>query len=311
MRSPERIQILILSFGEILFDIFPASRRLGGAPFNFAYHLRQLNGPVRFLSRIGQDPEGREILDFLGERQFPVHDLQLDTEHPTGRVMVTVDKRGTPQFDILPGVAYDFIASTPSIERFVAENCRLIYFGSLIQRTPQAARTLRGILRRRSPRTKCLFDVNMRPGCLDTDSLDYSLQETDILKLNDDELATLAAMQDIHGDTAEKVAAIMTRFDIEVVALTRAERGSCLFKGDDRHDIQPTHDIQIKDTVGAGDAFAAMLAIGYIRNWPAERILASANRLATDVCGIEGAIPDDPAFYNRHREALANGSDNG
>ena len=302
---------MILSIGEILFDMFPAGRRLGGAPFNFAYHLHRLDGPVRFLSRIGADKEGRAILDFLAERQFPLGDLQRDAEHPTGRVMVALDERGTPRFDILPGVAYDFISSTPSIERFVAENCRLIYFGSLIQRTPQAARTLRGILHRRSSRTKCLFDVNLRPGCSDADSLDYSLHETDILKLNDEELATLATMQDIHGNTAEKVAVIMARFDIEVVALTRAERGSCLFTGDDRHDIQPTRDIQIKDTVGAGDAFAAMLAIGYIRNWPAERILTAANRLATDVCGIEGAIPGDSAFYNHHREALANGGDNG
>jgi len=302
---------LILSIGEILFDMFTEGRRLGGAAFNFAYHLHRLDGPVRFLSRIGGDPEGREILEFLGERQFPVQDLQLDTEHPTGRVIVTLDDRGTPRFDILPGMAYDFITSTPSIERFVEQDCRLIYFGSLIQRTPPAARTVRQILRRRSPRTKCLFDVNLRPGCFDADSLAYSLQETNILKLNDEELEFLAAMQDIYGDTADKVAAIMARFDIEVVALTRAERGSSLFTGEDRHDIQPTHAIQIKDTVGAGDAFAAMLAIGFMHNWPAERTLASANRLATSVCGIEGAIPGDPAFYNGLREALANGSDHG
>jgi fructokinase len=303
--------ILILSIGEILFDMLPEGRRLGGAAFNFAYHLHRLDGPVRFLSRIGKDPEGREILDFLDQRQFPVDDLQLDTNSPTGRVKVTLDERGTPRFDILPGVAYDFITSTPSIERFVAEDCRLIYFGSLIQRTPQAARTVRQILHRRSPRTKCLFDVNLRPGCFDTDSLDYSLQETDILKLNDEELATLAAMQTISGNTATKVAAIMARFNIEVVALTRAERGSCLFTGDDRYDIQPARNIHIKDTVGAGDAFAAILAIGYLRNWPPERTLASANRLATKVCGIEGAIPGDPAFYDSLREALANGSDHG
>ena len=121
----------------------------------------------------------------------------------------------------------------------------------------------------------------------------------------------VSSAAEIPGATADKVAAIMARFDIEVVALTRAERGSCLFTGDDRHDIQPTRDIQIKDTVGAGDAFAAMLAIGYMRNWPAERTLASANRLATMVCGIEGAIPGDPAFYDSLREALANGSDHG
>jgi fructokinase len=302
---------LILSVGEILFDIFPTGRRLGGAPFNFAYHLHRLDGPVRFLSRIGKDREGREILDFLGARQFPVRDLQLDTEYPTGRVMVTLDERGTPQFDILPGVAYDFIASTPSIERFVAEDCRLIYFGSLIQRTPQAARTVHRILHRRSPQTKCLFDVNLRPGCFDAEGLDDSLHETDILKLNDEELTILASINAFSGDTAAQVAAIMARFNIEAVALTRAEHGSCLFTGDERHDIQPDREIQIKDTVGAGDAFAAMLAIGYMRNWPADRILASANRLASDVCGIEGAIPDDPPFYNRHRATLADGRDNG
>jgi len=307
----ERLPVLILSIGEILFDMLPEGRRLGGAAFNFAYHLHRIDGPVRFLSRIGKDPEGREILDFLDQRKFPVDDLQLDADSPTGRVKVTLDERGTPRFDILPGVAYDFITSTPSIERFVAEDCRLIYFGSLIQRTPQAARTVRQILRRRSPRTKCLFDVNLRPGSFDADCLDYSLQETNILKLNDEELATLAAIQAISGNTATRVAAIMARYNIEVVALTRAERGSCLFTADDRHDIQPTRDIQVKDTVGAGDAFAAMLAIGYMRNWPAARILASANRLATKVCGIEGAIPGDPAFYDSFREALANGSDHG
>lgn len=291
--------------------MFPEGRRLGGAAFNLAYHLHRLGGPVRFLSRIGKDPEGREILDFLDQQQFPVHDLQLDKNYPTGRVKVTLDERGTPRFAILPGMAYDFITSTPSIERFVKEDCRLIYFGSLIQRTAPAARTLRRILHHRSPRVKCLFDVNLRPGCFDADSLEYSLRETDILKLNDEELSALAAMNAISGDTADKVTAIMARFDIEVVALTRAERGSCLFTVDDRHDIQPAREIQIKDTVGAGDAFAAMLAIGYMRNWPAERILLSANRLATMICGIEGAIPDDPSFYQRLREALANGRDDG
>ena len=303
--------ILILSIGEILFDMLPEGRRLGGAAFNFAYHLHRLDGPVRFLSRIGKDPEGREILDFLDQQQFPVDDLQQDTNHPTGRVKVTLDERGTPRFDILPGMAYDFITSTPSIERFVAEDCQLIYFGSLIQRTASAARTLNRILHRRSPLAKCLFDVNLRPGCFDADSLNYSLRETDILKLNDEELSTLAAMNAISGDTADKVAAIMARFNIDMVALTRAERGSSLFTGEDRHDIQPTHAVQIKDTVGAGDAFAAMLAIGYMHNWPAERTLASANRLATKVCGIEGAIPGDPSFYKRLREALENGSDDG
>ena len=302
---------MILSIGEILFDMFPEGRRLGGAPFNFAYHIHRLDGSVRFLSRIGQDPEGQAILDFLAERQFPVGDLQRDEKYPTGRVLVTLDVGGSAQFDILSGVAYDFITVTPAIAQFVKEDCDLIYFGSLIQRTAQGAQTVRRILGLRSPRTKCLCDINLRPDCFTADSLTYALQEADVLKINEEELSTLASMNAIRGDTTQTVAALMDRFDIEMVALTRAEHGSSLFAGGERYDIAPERGLQIKDTVGAGDAFAAMLAIGYVRRWPPERILKSASRLANQVCGITGAIPATPLFYDRFRERLTNGGEHG
>lgn len=295
---------MILSIGEILFDMFPRGRRLGGAAFNFAFHIHRLDGPVRFLSRIGDDPEGRAIRNFLEAQRFPAADLQLDRHKPTGRVTVALDEAGGPSFDILPGVAYDDITTTASIERFVAQDCRLIYFGSLVQRTANGARTVRRILGRRRPRTKCLFDVNLRPGCFHADILEDALHETDVLKLNEDELATLARMNAMGGGTEDKVAALRQRFAIELVALTRGERGSSLFSDHGRHDFQPSGAVAVKDTVGAGDAFAAMLAIGYLRAWPAERMLTAANRLAAAICGVQGAVPADPAFYDGLREAL-------
>lgn len=303
----ERTLVLILAIGEILFDIFPDGRRLGGAAFNFAFHLHCLDGPVRFLSRIGIDADGRAVLDFLRVHEFPVDDLQTDPEHSTGRVQVTVDARGGPQFDILPGVAYDFIVPTPSLDQFVAGDCRLIYFGSLIQRTPAAARTVSRLLGRRSAETKCLFDINLRPGCFNADSLDHSLRAADILKLNEDELADLTAMLTIKESGAAAVEVLMGRYAIEMVALTRAERGSSLFQGHTRHDIQPDRDVPIKDTVGAGDAFAAMLAIGYLHQWPPGRILAVAQSLATAICGIPGAVPETPEFYAPIRAIMATG----
>jgi len=121
----------------------------------------------------------------------------------------------------------------------------------------------------------------------------------------------LASMNAIRGDTTQTVAALMDRFDIEMVALTRAEHGSSLFAGGERYDIAPERGLQIKDTVGAGDAFAAMLAIGYVRRWPPERILKSASRLANQVCSITGAIPATPLFYDRFRERLTNGGEHG
>jgi fructokinase len=298
---------LILVIGEVLFDIFPEGRRLGGAAFNVAYHLHHLNGPLRFLSRIGQDAEGRAIREFLDRHAFPQDDLQLDPERPSGRVTVSLDTAGTPRFEIVPGVAYDAITATPALEAFVAEDCRLIYFGSLIQRTPQGAAAVEQILKRRSPRVKCLFDVNLRPGCFNAGVIAKSLGATDILKLNDEELSRLAEMEDITGDTGTQVAVLARRYGIEMVALTRAERGSSLFVGEKHFDSTPRQAVSVKDTVGAGDAFAAMLALGYLYNWTPERVLSAASMLAEAVCGIEGAVPVDAGFYDRIREVLKSG----
>lgn len=302
---------MILSMGEILFDVFPKGRRLGGAPFNFAFHLHRLNGPVRFLSRIGDDAEGRDILAFLRDQGFPTGDLQVDRDHPTGRVTVTLDAAGSARFDILTGMAYDALATTPAIERFVADDCRLIYFGSLIQRTARGARTAQRILARRSAGTRCLFDVNLRPGCYTAEILRDSLQAAEVVKLNEEELATLAEMNVIGGDTASRVAALQERFAIEMVALTRGAAGSSLFCGTDRYDAPPPTDIAVRDTVGAGDAFAAALAMGVLASWPPERILARAGRLAAAICGIDGAVPSDPAFYDRFRSWKTRGRDHG
>ncbi|MGD9332841.1 MAG: PfkB family carbohydrate kinase [Desulfobacterales bacterium] len=290
---------MILAIGEILFDMFPAGRRIGGAAFNFAFHIHRLKAPLRFLSRVGNDPEGRALTDFMIAQQFPIDDLQQDQKHPTGRVHVALDAQGSPRFEILPDVAYDFISATPSIERFVARDCRLIYFGSLIQRTSQGAQTVRRILGHRGPRAKCFFDINLRPDCFDAAILDYSLQESDILKLNEAELSVLADINGIRGGADDAVASLQARFGIETVALTRGENGSCLYQADTRHEAKPPGHMPVKDTVGAGDAFAAMLALGYLEAWPPERLLASANRLAAMVCGIEGAVPNAADFYER------------
>jgi fructokinase len=302
---------MIFSIGEILFDLLPEGRRLGGAPFNFAYHLHGLNVPVRFLSRVGNDPEGQAIVDFLKANAFPTGDLQIDAEHPTGRVEVVLDGEGGSQYDILPDRAYDFIVATPSIERYVAQECRLIYFGSLIQRTPYAARTVHRLLQGRSPDTRCLYDVNLRPGCFDEAILESSLHETDILKLNEDEIMTLAAMKTIHGDTVAMAKTIISRYDIEMVVVTSAEQGSRIFTRDSQHRISPSGEVPIADTVGAGDAFAAMLAIGLIRQWPPERILSAAQALASAVCGISGAVPTDRMFYDDFNELMSTGEDHG
>jgi fructokinase len=125
---------VILVIGEILFDLFPNYNRLGGAPFNFAYHLKKFGFDVRFVSKIGMDDAGKEILHKLKLARFNLDDIQIDEVHPTGSVNVQLDESGTPQFDIIPEVAYDYIEFIPEYHLNLINAAQIIYFGSLTQR---------------------------------------------------------------------------------------------------------------------------------------------------------------------------------
>ena len=135
----------VLAFGEILWDVFPTGRQLGGAPLNFASRLGPLGDRAVFVSRVGRDEEGEEALARMNELGIDPSLIQIDEQHPTGTVKVTVDDRGNPAFHILPGVAYDFIEPrTDMIDR--ARGADLIYFGTLVQRSAASRATLSTLL---------------------------------------------------------------------------------------------------------------------------------------------------------------------
>lgn len=287
---------MILAIGEILFDVFPDYRRLGGAPFNFAFHLKQLGFPVRFVSRIGDDRNGKDIRAIVKDRGFDPADLQIDPCHATGEVDIRLDLQGVPTFDILPNVAYDHIDFTAALESLL-EDCTLIYFGSLAQRTDYGFKNLQRILCARKPQTKCLYDINFRPGGFRRQAVFDSLRHADLLKLNEEELQGLKEM---HADTRSDddfVAFLRECYTIEEVALTRGHRGSTLFTAAGRFDAATPPLEAIADTVGAGDAFASVLAAGYLRGRPPAKTLDAASFLASRLCTVAGAIPEDNGFY--------------
>lgn len=288
---------MILAIGEILFDVFPDYRRLGGAPFNFAFHLKQLGFPVRFVSRIGDDPNGRDIQSIVKDRGFDPADLQIDPRHATGEVGIRLDSQGVPTFCILPDVAYDHIEFTPALGSLL-EDCTLIYFGSLAQRTDRGFQSLQRILNARRPQTKCLYDINLRPGGFHPRAVFESLRQADLLKLNEEELVDLKEMHDDARNDDDFVAFLRERYVIEEVALTRGHRGSTLFAAAGRFDAATAPIETIADTVGAGDAFASVLAAGYLRGLPPARTLDAASFLASRLCTVAGAIPDDNRCYD-------------
>ena len=288
---------MILVIGEILFDIFPNYRRLGGAPFNFAYHLKNLGFNVRFISRIGMDDTGKEILHRLELAQFNLDDIQIDDTHPTGTVKVKLDESGTPQFDIISDVAYDYIEFVPEYHSALTNAAQMIYFGSLVQRSKAGCENLQTFLSLGASETSNFYDINLRPGCFNNAIVEKSLQKTHILKLNSDELEKLKQMLALKIDNEEFVYHLMETRSIKSVSLTKGESGSDLFTVHGSFTSKPAEAIKVVDSVGAGDAYAAMLAAGLLKKWRPEEILERASLFASRVCEIKGAIPESANFY--------------
>ncbi|MCF8112213.1 MAG: hypothetical protein K9J85_12105, partial [Desulfobacteraceae bacterium] len=290
-------EILVLVIGEVLMDIFPEYRRIGGAPFNFSYHLHQFGVPVNFISRIGDDETGKEILTLLKRNKFDADHIQTDPVYPTGSVMVHPDGSGGHIFEIIKDVSYDHVKLPESPAHAAGENPELIYFGTLIQRTPEAFRQIQHFLANRAPETKCFYDINLRPGCYSREIVVKSLEQTDILKINHEEISVIRNMLDVDVPEEEFPERLMKEYDISMISLTRAESGSQLITLQSQHSISVPEFGPVVDTVGAGDAYAAVLALGCLNDWPPQRILSAATEFSARICQIQGAIPEDHRFY--------------
>jgi len=288
---------MILSIGEILFDVFPEYKRLGGAPFNFAFHMKRLGFPVCFISRIGNDAAGETISQKLRKYGFGLDCLQRDDDLETGKVIIRTDENGIPDFNILQNSAYDNLAFDNSIKTMLNHKVALIYFGSLVQRSSRGFTTLQHIFKQKRPDAKLLYDVNLRPECYSSKIIIESLAHTDILKLNDEELHTIKEIFGFKKSDKAFINFLFKEFDIEMIALTRGSWGSKLFT-ENQHAIHRSNGLKdIVDTVGAGDSFAAILAIGYLQKWPLDKILSIATTFAEQICRIKGAVPRDTGFY--------------
>jgi fructokinase len=297
---------VILAIGEILFDIFPSAKRLGGAPFNFSYHLKQLGLPVRFISRVGSDQNGRAILKRLKEFGFNCDDIQLDDDHHTGTVQVQLDTNGVPTFDIVSDVAYDHIDLGNGNYAEYLQSARLVYFGTLIQRTHQAFMQMQKFLQLKKPETSSFYDINLRPGCYSEQIIKSSFQHTDILKLNSDELKECKRIIGAEQDDPTFIRYLMNQYSISSVALTKGDNGSEFYTYQELSQTAPYPVNSLVDTVGAGDAYAAVLAVGILMKWSPKATISRATDFASRICTIQGAIPESTEFYEPIRKLMSN-----
>ncbi len=289
------MQQTVLCFGEVLFDIFPAYERLGGAPFNFAAHLCAFQVPTRLITRVGSDDRGRRIADALGH--CPGREtLQVDDRRDTGTVRVRLDERGVPEFDILADVAYDYIAYDASARRAAAEAPALLYCGTLAQRNAVSRDTLYQLLAE-TQSAGVFYDMNLRPPHFSAPVVEHSLQVSQVVKLNEDELQVCKTLLDRSLPDRPFIDFLMERYELEWVCLTRGERGSDLYHGRERYAVDGAPVATVVDTVGAGDAYASVVALGILNGWSPQSILVRATEFSAALCGQQGAVPESADFY--------------
>lgn len=249
------MQKKILSYGEILWDLLPGTRILGGAPFNFAYRVNTLGDRAIFVSRLGEDDYGREACGKLLSLAVNPEFLQWDTELPTGTVRVFFDDNQNPNYDIIPNVAYDRIELTPALEQ-AAATADCICFGTLIQRTKRARQTLAQLLACAKDSLKFL-DINLRKNCFTPETIAASLEAANILKLNETEAAELALIFGFSGTTIpEWCARFLKNWRLTCCLVTLGEQGVFAASTDEQIYF-PGHKVNLVDSVGAGDAFSA------------------------------------------------------
>jgi len=279
-------------FGEVLFDHFPdGSRVLGGAPFNVAWHLQAFQQSPYFVSRVGADPEGEQIRQSMHEWGMNANGLQTDAHLGTGRVTVSFDD-GEPQYDIVHPCAYDAIES-PAVAA-----SQLLYHGSLAVRSPTSMQALRETID--AGDGTVFLDVNLRPPWWNSEAIHALLRSADWVKLNADELAQL---DDAHAGAPEPARSFIDAHDLKGLILTHGAKGAELLTRDgSRISIAPGKSEKVVDTVGAGDAFASVIILGLLQQWPFETTLQRAQIFASRIVGNRGATVSDPDFYQAFRD---------
>lgn len=282
-----------MGLGEVLWDLLPAGKQLGGAPTNFAYMMALLGHRGVVASRVGEDSLGAELRSRLGALRLDASRVQTDSTHLTGTVNVHLDCDGQPEYEITEGVAWDFLEWTPAWQQLAAQ-ADVICFGSLAQRSPRSRATIREFIAASPSRTLRIFDVNLRQRFFSAEVLSESLRLANVAKLNEHELPIV--MREIgldfdalhfEGAAAE---ALRRAFDLKLICVTRGDKGSLLVTENER-DEQPGFPVRVVDSVGAGDAFTAALAHHMLAGSSLRVMNEAANRLGAWVASQAGATP--------------------
>ena len=283
----------VVGLGEVLWDVLPEGKKLGGAPANFAYHAGQFLGSDNTIaiSALGKDSLADETIEAL--KEHGLNYVLPRVNYPTGTVQVTLSGDGIPAYEIKENVAWDNIPYTPEIAE-IARNCRAVCFGSLAQRFVTSWATIRQFLDDAPADCLKIFDINLRQQFYTKDVIEESLKRCNILKINDEELVVIKRMYgyddlDMRG-ICEKM---LAEYGLKMLVLTCGTNGSYVF-APGLTSFQETPKVTVADTVGAGDSFTGSFCAAILNGKPMEEAHKKAVEVSAFVCTQNGAMPTLP-----------------
>ena len=282
--------------GEALWDVLPEGKKIGGAPANFAYHVSQFGLPSCVVSAIGDDALGKEIIENFTSKGLD--QLIAEVPYPTGTVQVEIDQTGIPLYDIKENVAWDNIPYTEHLDA-LAKRTKAVCFGSLAQRNVVSRETINHFLDTmpKDDDSLIVFDVNLRQGFYNKEILCKSMQNCNILKINDEELITVSRMFGYPGiDLQDKCWILLGKYNLKMLILTCGINGSYVFTPGNVS-FQPTPKVEVADTVGAGDSFTAAFIASVLKGKSVTEAHSIAVKTSAYVCTQKGAMPVLPPEY--------------
>lgn len=282
---------IMIGVGEILWDLLPGGRKLGGAPANFAYHCCQLNNRGVVISSVGDDEDGETIRGLL--TSMNVEHLLGTSDYPTGTVTVAMDSDGVPQYTIHQEVAWDYL-EVQHTQMELAAHADAICYGTLAQRNSVSAKTITEIIQSTPQGCHRIYDINLRQNYYSKKIVVNLLNLSTIVKLNDEELQEVAGMLSLPESEDTCLEELLSRFSLDLVIVTNGSRGSRLYSKEMGDSSLPGAKIKIADTVGAGDSFTAAVATGLCNGLQLREVHQFASNVASYVCAHSGATPQLP-----------------
>jgi len=281
----------IAGIGEVLWDVISDAETFGGAPANFTCHCQSLGAHASIVSSVGHDERGSKAVSVLNANGVDTALLTVN-DYETGHVLVTFDKHKQPSFTIKEDVAWDYIPFSADSQSHT-QSIDAVCFGTLGQRSATSRKSIQQFLSATRPDCLRIFDINLRPPFYHEEIIRDSIGKANILKLNDEELHIIAPMFGLQGSESDMIQTLLSNFDLDLVALTRGSKGSLIAT---THGLSEIHgrNVNVADTVGAGDAFTAAMIIGFLSQQPLQELHNFASEVAEFVCTQPGAVPDLP-----------------